>query len=111
MTKKLRQKKSRYNGGYLTYMDYAATGEGRTIEFNFCYADNKKQAKERHLDRFCGDNKASRDYFGVGVAVYRIEDKKSKKLLQEVFQLGDHFHKNLVEAGIEFYLKCYCNYS
>ena len=96
---------------WLTFMDYFATEEGRTLEMNFCYADTKKQAKEKHLDRFVGEEKESRDYFGVWVEVYPIESKKAKELLVQLFQFGEHFHKNLVEAGIEFHLKCHCNYS
>lgn len=97
--------------GFLTYMDYAATGEGRTVEINFCLVSSEDEAREKHLDRFVGKDESSRNYFGVGVDVSPIESEKAKELLQNVFKFGDNLHKNLVEAGIEFYFKCYVNYS
>lgn len=100
-----------YRGGFLTYVDYAATGEGRTIELNFCYADTKEEAKQKHLDRFYPDDKHSQEYFGIGVQVMRIESKKAKELLSFIFNFGKGLHKDLVNAGIEFHLKFYFNYS
>jgi hypothetical protein len=100
-----------YRGGFLTRMDYAATGEGRTIELNFCYADTKEEAKQKHLDRFCPSDPAAQEYFGVGVEVLRIESKKAKSLLEGFFKFGKGLHKDLVKAGIEFHLKIYVNYS
>ena len=113
MKKKLRKQPDpeMYRGGFLTYMDYAATGEGRTIELNFCYADTKAEAKQKHLDRFYPDDKRSQEYFGAGTQVMRIESKKAKELLSFFFCHGGGVHRDLVGAGIEFHLKFHFNYS
>lgn len=100
-----------YRGGFLTYMNYAATGEGRTIEINFCYADTKEEAKTKHLDRFYGKDEAERNYFGVGVEVMRIESKEAKDLLKCIFKFGKGLHHDLCKAGIEFHFKFHFNYS
>ena len=112
MKKKVTKKKSDlYSNGYLTYMDYSATGEGRTVELNFCFADTEKEAREKHLDKFVGDHKESRDYFGNGVLVCNIKSKQAKKLFSSIFRFGEGLHKDMVKAGIEFHLKIYFNYS
>ena len=113
MKKKLRKQPDpeMYRGGFLTYMDYAATGEGRTIELNFCYADSKKEAIERHLDRFIGADAGARKYFKVGVVAHDIKSKDAKELLQDVFNHSEGMWKALCEAGIEFHMKFYFNYS
>jgi len=113
MKKKLRKipDPEMYRGGFLTYMDYAATGEGRTIELNFCYADTNAEAKQKHLDRFYPNDKRSQEYFGVGTQVMRIESKKAKELLTFFFTLGGKMHKDLVNAGVEFHFKLIFNYS
>ena len=97
--------------GFLTYMDYAATCEGRTFELNFCYADTEAEAKQKHLDKFLPNDKRSQDYFGIGVEVMPIESEKAKKLLGLIFCFGKGLHKDLCEAGIEFHLKYYVNHS
>ena len=113
MRKKLRKQPDpkTYRSGFLTYMDYAATGEGRTIELNFCYADTKEDAKQKHLDRFYPNNKSSQEYFGIGVDVMSIKSKRAKDLLGHVFRFGEGLHKDLINAGIEFHLKFHYNYS
>ena len=100
--------------GFLTYMDYFATGEGLTIEINFCLTDTAKQAKEKHLDRFIGtgnEHSDARAYFSQGIEVMRIESKKAKELLKEHFTWGEGLHKHLCEAGIEMHFKVYYNHS
>jgi len=95
-------------------MDYFATGEGRTIELNFCYCDTEEEAKEKHLDRFIGTapkDKASRDYFGLGIEVMPIKDKKAKELLMDMFNHGEGTWKTLCRGGVEFHYKFYFNFS
>lgn len=100
-----------YKDTFLTYMDYAATGEGRTVEINFCYADSEEEAKQKHLDRFYGSNKEAQDFFRVDVDVMRLESPEAKNLLKNVFKFGGGLHKDLLKAGIEFHLKFHFNYS
>ena len=97
--------------GYLTYMDYFATGEGRTIEINFCYAATPEEAKDKHRERFYPGDMDAWCYFGIGVEVYPIDSEKAKELIGNVFRFGEQLYKDLVEAGIEFHFKCHCNYS
>jgi hypothetical protein len=106
-----KQESGLYRHGYFTFMEYFATGEGFTYEINFCYADTKKEAIEKHLDRFVGDRKESRDYFGCGVAVYRSDSKKAADLIKQFFVHHEAFIKHMNAAGIEFYFKTYYNYS
>jgi arginine decarboxylase-like protein len=96
---------------YLTYMDYFATGEGRTVELNLCFVDTVKEAREKHLDMFVGDRKEARDYFGAGVVVMPIKSKQAKELISNIFKFGKGLHQNLFEAGVEFHLKVYFNYN
>ena len=98
--------------GFLTYMEYGATGEGMTYEINFCYADNKEEAIEIHLDRFIGKtNKSARDYFRVGVAVYDSKSTKAMELLEYFFKNNVDIFKHLNGAGQEFHFKLHYNYS
>lgn len=97
--------------GYLTCMDYAATGEGRTIELNFCYAVNEEEAKSRHLDKFYGDDEPARNYFGVGIEVMPIKSEKAKALIKDMFNHGEGTWKVLTEATTEFHYKLHFNYS
>lgn len=114
MKKKLQKKETvseTYRGGFLTYMDYAATGEGRTVELNFCYADTKAEALQKHLDKFYPDDKSAQNYFGVGVDVVRIESRKAKDLITDIFNHGQGMWKTMCEAGVEFHMKFHFNYS
>ena len=95
---------------YLTYMNYAATGEGCTFELNVCFADTKAEAIKAHLDRFQYDNQ-SRAYFSVGVMVVPLKSKKAKEIIEQRFVLGEGLHKSLVKCGIECYFKYYVNAS
>lgn len=98
--------------GFLTYMDYLATGEGRTIEINFCYANNEANAKEKHLDRFYEkDNSAARNYFGVGIEVFPIESKNAQDIIESFFASGKQLHEDLRSAGLEFHFKFHFNHS
>ena len=90
-------------------MDYAATGEGRTIQFNFCYAEKPDDALQKHLDRFFPNDKSAQNYFGVGVDTMLIESKKAEDILKEFFYAG--MHKPLKEAGTEFHFCFHWNYS
>ena len=109
--KKLQEDPELYRGGFLTYMDYFATGEGRTIEINFCYADTKEEAKTKHLDRFYGTDEGARNYFGVGVDVMPINSKQAKDIIKNIFKFGKGLHHDLMHAGTEFHFKFHFNYS
>ena len=114
MKKKLQKKETvseTYRGGFLTYMDYFATGEGRTVELNFCYADCEEEALQKHLYRFYPNNKSAQNYFGVGVDVFEIKSREAKDLLTDMFNRGQGMWKAMCEAGVEFHMKFYFNYS
>jgi hypothetical protein len=100
-----------YRAAYITYMDYFATGEGRTLEINFCYADSDKEAIERHLDRFYGKDDAGRQYFGVGVEAARVGSKRAKEVISSIFKRPQVILDALKNAGVEFHWKFYFNYS
>lgn len=95
--------------GYLTYMDYFATGEGRTIQFNFCYAERPEDALQKHLDRFFPKDKRAQEYFGLDVDTMLIESKEAEDLLKAYFFAG--MHEKLSEAGIEFHFSFHFNYN
>ena len=95
--------------GYLTYMDYCATGEGRTIQFNFCYAATPDDARQKHLDRFYPNDTGAQNYFAIGVDIMLIESKDAKETLESYFFKG--IHKPLKEAGTEFHFSFHWNYS
>ena len=100
--------------GYLTYMEYFATGEGFTYEINFCYADTKQEAIEKHLDRFIGtdpNKQSARNYFGVGVVAYESDSKKAEEMINHLFKDGGAILHHLNTAGIEFHFKFYYNHS
>ena len=97
--------------GFLTYMEYFATGEGMTIEFLLSFTDTAKQAKEKHLDKFVGKREESRDYFGNGIVVYPIKSPKAKALLDQYFKNVDWLHHQLIAGGIDFHVKYYVNHS
>ena len=110
MKKKLQKKTDpEVLNGYLTYMDYCATGEGRTIQFNFCYAEKPEDALQKHLDRFFPNDQPAQNYFSVGVDIMLIESKEAKDLLKAFF--FDGVHKPLKEAGTEFHFCFHWNYS
>lgn len=97
--------------GFLTYMEYFATGEGMTIEFLFSHTDTHEEAKEKHLDKFIGNQKESRDYFGAGIDVMPIESDRAYKILDHHFKNAQWLHDQLKTGGIEFYWKYYVNHS
>lgn len=97
--------------GYITFMDYFATGEGRTVEINFCYADSEKEAIEKHLDRFDVKDKAARDYFRLDIVAHKSNSKKAEKMMEMFIASHKWILKCLNEAGLEFYFKLYFNYS
>lgn len=97
--------------GFLTYMDYLAMGEGRTIEINFCYADGYTEAKQKHLDRFYPNNPDAQKYFGVNVDVMSIKSKHAQDTLKGIFRFGKQFYKDIRDAGTEFHFKFHFNYS
>jgi hypothetical protein len=87
----------KYNG-YLTYMNYSATGEGMTAEINFCYTNTPEKAKELHMDRFIGVGptfQSAREYFGIDIDVMPFDSDKAKKILTQFFVDGESLHKHL----------------
>jgi hypothetical protein len=114
MKKKVTEKQAPelYSGAYITFMDYFATGEGRTLEINFCYADTPDEAKQKHLDRFYPNDKDAQEYFGHWVEVAKLNSKRAKTILGETFKEGvPGIPLVLAEAGCEFYWKFHFNYS
>lgn len=97
--------------GFLTYMEYLATGEGLTIEYLFSLVNTPLEAKEKHLDKFVGTRQEARDYFGLGIKVAPIESPQAKKLLNLHFKNVDWLQTQLSTGGIEFYWKYYVNHS
>jgi hypothetical protein len=96
---------------FLTYMDYCATGEGLTIEYLLSMTNTPAEAVEKHLDKFVGDRKESRDYFRNGIVVTPIGSKKAKTLLEMHFKNVDWLQDQLKRGGIEFHWKYYVNHS
>ena len=97
---------------YVTFMDYFATGEGRTIELYYCQAKNKKSALKKHLDFFGYKTKEAQDYFGLDIATYDVDDPKLESVLNAVFKGNSEWiYKVLREAVIDFSFKFYFNYS
>jgi hypothetical protein len=96
---------------WITYMDYLATGEGRTLEINFCYADTAKEAIEKHLDRFYGQDSGARNYFGVGVEASPLESARAKEVISAIFKKPQGVIKILRDAGGEFFWRFHFNYS
>jgi len=114
MKKKLQIKNgidSNIMDSYITYMEYFATGEGMTYEINFCYAIDKKEAIEKHLDRFYGKNKRAKDYFRVGIVAFESKSKKAEEILNEFFKEERKLLTHLNNAGTEFHFKIHYNYS
>lgn len=104
-------KTSCYRNEYITYMEYFATGEGFTYEINFCYADTKKEAIEKHLDRFGVTDEAGRQYFGVGIEVNKLGSKRAKEILASLFTMPDSIIEHLKNAGLDLYFRFHYNYS
>lgn len=109
-TKKLSENHETYHR-FLTILDYFATGEGRSTEINLCFANSEEEAKNKHLDRFYGNDQSARNYFGVGIEVMPFESKRAKDLFKNVFRFGKGFHQDLCKAGLEFYFKAHVNHS
>ena len=97
--------------GFLSYMEYFATGEGLTIEYLFSLTDTPEQAKEKHLDKFVGERKEARDYFGRGIEVVPIESAEAKRMLDLHFKNVEWLQEQLSTGGIEFHWKYYVNHS
>lgn len=109
--KKVTKNESQELKGFLTYMEYFATGEGLTIEFLLSYTKTPEQAIEKHLDKFVGERKESRDYFSKGIVVHPMKSKKARKLLDTYFKNVDWLYEQLKRGGVEFYLKYYVNHN
>lgn len=92
-------------------MEYFATGEGFTYEVNFCFANTKKEAIEKHLDRFGVTDKAGRDYFRVGIEVQKLDSKRTKEILKSFFVMPDEIFKHLKNAGLDLHFRLHYNYS
>ena len=97
---------------YITFMDYFATGEGRTIEINFCYAFTPKAAIDKHLAYFYGnDHQSAANYFGIDVEAAELESKRAKEVLRSIFKKSDSIIKTLKMGGQEFRYKFRFNLS
>ena len=100
-----------YRDGYVTYMNYFATGEGMTHEIQFCWADSPKEAKEKHLDKFGYKDAEGRKYFGAGVVVYQYQSKDARELLKQFLVDGEKISNIMQSAVFDFHMKLYWNFS
>lgn len=96
---------------WITFMDYFATGEGRTLEINFCYANTKEEAIEKHLDRFYGQDTGARNYFGVGVEACALQSARAKEVIGSIFNKPKTVLDTLKDAGGEFFWRFHFNFS
>lgn len=97
---------------YVTFMDYVATGEGRTIEILYSFADDKEEAVKKHFLFFKYITKESQDYFRQDIMVYDIDDPKLEITLNGLFKENSKWiYKVLNEATQEFCFKWHFNYS
>jgi len=96
---------------YISFMDYFATGEGRTIEINFCYAANPVEAIIKHLDYFYGDDQSARGYFGIGVEAVELESKRAKEIISVIFTNPEGMIDILKRGGQELRWKFRFNFS
>lgn len=96
---------------YVTFLDYVATGEGRTIEILYSFADNKEEAVKKHFLFFKYTTKESQDYFRQDIIAYDIDDPKLKIALNELFKESKCVYRVLNEATQEFSFKWHFNYS
>lgn len=96
---------------YITFMDYFATGEGRTMEINFCYAATPKEAIDKHLAYFYGNDQSAASYFGVGVEATELESKRAKEVLSSVFKHSEGVISTLKRGGQELRWKLRFNFS
>lgn len=100
-----------YRDGYVTYMQYFATGEGMTHELQFCWADTPEGAKAKHLDKFGYKDEAARNYFGAGVVVHQYKSAEAKALFEQFFKNGDKFFYIMQDAAFDMHFKVYWNFS
>jgi hypothetical protein len=100
-----------YRDGYVTFMEYFATGEGMTQEINFCWADSPDEAINKHLDRFEVKDAQSREYFRRGITVYSHKSPQAKKLFKTYFKDGDKIFNIMQSAVFDMHFKLYWNFS
>lgn len=94
---------------YITYSDYFATGEGTTIEIQFCWAETSQKAIEEHLNKFGYIIKSSREYFRPGILVFDYRDPKVLKLFNEIFVNGKHHFEVMHNAAFDLKLQLHWN--
>lgn len=91
-------------------MEYMATGEGFTEEVNFCYANNKKEAKQKHLDKCYPNDPDAAAYYGVGVTVMEFNTDKARQLCNRLFANGELLWMHMKGAGREMHFKIHYNH-
>lgn len=96
---------------YLTYMQYFATGEGVTVQLLMSMVFSKQEAIEKHLDKYVGDRKEARDYFRNDIEVMKVDSKKAKKLMVDMFIYGEAMWEHIRKAGLTFNFEMYYNHS
>lgn len=95
---------------YLTYLDYFATGEGRIIEVTIVYADNKKDAINKHGDTF-GYCQNMLEYYGPGIAVFPLSSDDAKEVLGYFVKDPEQIIDTWKRGGLEFVYKIRFNFS
>jgi len=97
---------------YITFIDYFATGEGRTIELRYCQAKNKKSAIEKHLKFFEYLNEDVKNYFRYYIVAYDVNDPNLEITLKGLFEGNSEWiYKVLNKAAIDFHFKFHFNFN
>jgi hypothetical protein len=94
---------------YITYMDYFATGEGTSVEIQFCWANTSEEAIEIHLNKFEYKVESERNYFRPGIIVYDYRDPKVLELFNRIFVNGEHHFELMHNAAFDLKLKLHWN--
>ena len=87
--------------GYITFLDYAATGEGHTVEIHSCWADNEEDAIKKHFIYFKYKGNSVRDHFRPGMVVMDSSGEEAKDLLMHYFKDGAKMFSILQDAPFE----------
>ena len=96
---------------YLTYLDYFATGEGRTIELYMVIAANEADAKKKHLDGSYPANLVAQTYFGEYISLVEFESDNGKEIFFSFFKEAAFLYESLKLGGVDLHFKLHYNLS
>lgn len=97
--------------GYITFLDYAATGEGNAVEIHHCWADSEEGAINKHLTHFKYKGKSVRDHFRPAIIVMDSTGEEAKDLLMHYFKDGEKMFMVLQDAAFELSFKHWFTFS